>query len=64
MAVILVTYQGAYAVAGLSWERSPERLSEARLGVRWGKAFAPVSELEHLGCRDVGLCGTVYPHKG
>jgi hypothetical protein len=50
MAVILVTYQGAYAVAGLGWERSPERLSEARLGVRWGKAFAPVSELEHLGC--------------
>lgn len=50
MAVRRVAYQGAYALAGLGWERSPERLSATQLGVRWGKAFAPVSELDHLGC--------------
>ena len=49
MAVRFVSYQGASALAGLAWERSPERLSEARLGVRWGKAFAALSDPDQLG---------------
>ena len=49
MAVRFVSYQGATALAGLAWERSPERLSEARLGVRWGKAFAALSDPDQLG---------------
>ena len=49
MAVRFVSYHGATALAGLAWEMSPERLSEARLGVRWGKAFAALSDSDHLG---------------
>jgi hypothetical protein len=43
------TYSGELAVAGLSWEQTPERLSHRQIGVRWDTSFAPVDEPAFLG---------------
>lgn len=43
------TYHGELAVAGLSWEQKPERLSPRQIGVRWGVSFAPVDDIQLLG---------------
>lgn len=49
MGLRIATYMGAPAIAGLGWERSPDRLSERTMGLRWGKTFARLNEPEHLG---------------
>lgn len=48
MSVRIVTYLGVPALAGLGWERSPARLSDKALGVRWGMAFAPCNDQSHV----------------